>query len=155
MNSVKNANSQSHEWLREINHFLPFRSNGEARHSQIRFLKGTEGGHQRGGPMRWGHRDWWPEMPVMERCHSGLASLLGEWSQEARGLNNHSWEDMDVTHVHLKYVCVLSCFGLVRLFATLQAVAHQAPQSRDSPGKNTGVDCHAPFQGIFLTQGLN
>ena len=52
MNSVKNANSQSHEWLREINHFLPFCSNGEARHSQIRFLKGTEGGHQRGGPMR-------------------------------------------------------------------------------------------------------
>ena len=25
----------------------------------------------------------------------------------------------------------------------------------DSSGKNTGVDCHAPFQGIFLTQGLN
>ena len=26
---------------------------------------------------------------------------------------------------------------------------------RDSPGKNTGVDCHALLQGIFLTQGLN
>ena len=25
----------------------------------------------------------------------------------------------------------------------------------DSPGKNTGVGCHALFQGIFLTQGLN
>ena len=24
-----------------------------------------------------------------------------------------------------------------------------------SPGKNTGVDCHSLFQGIFLTQGLN
>ena len=23
----------------------------------------------------------------------------------------------------------------------------------DSPGKNTGVDCHAVLQGIFLTQG--
>ena len=23
------------------------------------------------------------------------------------------------------------------------------------PGKNTGVDCHALLQGIFLTQGLN
>ena len=61
MNSVKNANSQSHEWLREINHLLPFRSNGETRHGQIRFLKGTEVGHQRGGPMRWGQRDLWPE----------------------------------------------------------------------------------------------
>ena len=25
----------------------------------------------------------------------------------------------------------------------------------DSPGKNTGVGCHALFQGIFLTQGSN
>ena len=25
----------------------------------------------------------------------------------------------------------------------------------DSLGKNTGVDCHALLQGIFLTQGLN
>ena len=25
----------------------------------------------------------------------------------------------------------------------------------DSPGKNTGVDCHALLQGIFPTQGLN
>ena len=26
---------------------------------------------------------------------------------------------------------------------------------RDSPGKNTGVGCHAILQGIFPTQGLN
>ena len=25
----------------------------------------------------------------------------------------------------------------------------------DSPGKNTGLGCHALLQGIFLTQGLN
>ena len=25
----------------------------------------------------------------------------------------------------------------------------------DSPGKNTGVDCHSLLQGIFLTQGSN
>ena len=25
----------------------------------------------------------------------------------------------------------------------------------DSPGKNTGKDCHALLQGIFLTQALN
>ena len=29
------------------------------------------------------------------------------------------------------------------------------PGSSDFPGKNTGVDCHSLFQGIFLTQGLN
>ena len=25
----------------------------------------------------------------------------------------------------------------------------------DSPGKSTGMDCHALLQGIFLTQGSN
>ena len=33
--------------------------------------------------------------------------------------------------------------------------SHQAPLSWDSPGKNTEVGCHAFFQGIILTQGLN
>ena len=34
-------------------------------------------------------------------------------------------------------------------------VAHQAPLSWDSPGKNIGVGCHALLQGIFPTQGSN
>ena len=38
----------------------------------------------------------------------------------------------------------------VRLFATPSSSVHG-----DSPGKNTGVDCYALFQGIFPTQGSN
>ena len=30
-----------------------------------------------------------------------------------------------------------------------------SPVHGDSPGKNTGVVCHALLQGIFLTQGSN
>ena len=52
-------------------------------------------------------------------------------------------------------VCMLSFFSHVQLFATPWTVAHQAPLSMDSPGKNTGVDYHSFVQGIFLTQGLN
>ena len=33
--------------------------------------------------------------------------------------------------------------------------ALQAPLSMESPGKNTGVGCHALLQGIFLIQGSN
>ena len=40
-------------------------------------------------------------------------------------------------------VCVLSHFSRVRLSATLWTAASQAPLSWDSPGKNTGVGCHA------------
>ena len=36
-----------------------------------------------------------------------------------------------------------------------QTVAHQTPLSMDSPGKNTGVDCHSILQETFLTQGSN
>ena len=38
---------------------------------------------------------------------------------------------------------------------TLWTVACQAPLSTGFSSKNTGVDCHALLQGIFLTQGLN
>ena len=34
-------------------------------------------------------------------------------------------------------------------------VAHQAPLFIGFSSKNTGMDCHALFQEIFLTQGLN
>lgn len=42
MNSVENANSQSHEWLREINHLLPLRGNRQPRHCQVGFLEREE-----------------------------------------------------------------------------------------------------------------
>ena len=46
---------------------------------------------------------------------------------------------------------VLSC---LRLFATPQTVARQAPLSTGF-SKNSGVECHFLLQGIFLTQGSN
>ena len=50
---------------------------------------------------------------------------------------------------------MLGRFRCVRFFVTLWTVAHQAPLSWDSPGKNTGMGCHFLLQGIFLTQGSN
>ena len=50
---------------------------------------------------------------------------------------------------------MLSSFSRVRLFVTPWTVARQAPLSRDYPGENTGVGCHALLQELFLTQGLN
>ena len=50
---------------------------------------------------------------------------------------------------------VLCCFSHVRLCATLWSLAHRLLCPWDSPGKNTGVGCHALLQGIFPTQGSN
>ena len=48
--------------------------------------------------------------------------------------------------------CVQSCLTLRN---PRDHIAHQALCPWDSPGKNTGVGCHALLQRIFLTQGLN
>ena len=54
----------------------------------------------------------------------------------------------------IKVLCV-NHFLHVWLFGTLWTIACQAPRPWDSPGKHTGVGCHALFQGIFPTQGSN
>ena len=41
---------------------------------------------------------------------------------------------------------LLSRFSHVRLCATPETAAHQAPHPWDSPGKNTGVGCHFLLQ---------
>ena len=41
---------------------------------------------------------------------------------------------------------LLSHFSRVRLCATPQTAAHQAPRPWDPPGKNTGVGCHFLLQ---------
>ena len=51
--------------------------------------------------------------------------------------------------------CLLSHFSCVRLFVTPWTVGCQTPLSMDSPGRNSGVGCHALLQGSFHTQGLN
>lgn len=84
MNSVKNANSQSHEWLREINHFLPLSCDGEACHSQIRFLKEAERAGQWGAHVRqaWG---------LMTRgCPGGAAQGVMPQTQHISDLENCS-----------------------------------------------------------------
>ena len=49
---------------------------------------------------------------------------------------------------------MLSHFSCVQLFVIhgWQHAKLLCPQ--DSPGKNTGVGCHALLQGIYLTQGI-
>ena len=46
----------------------------------------------------------------------------------------------------LLLLLLLSRFSHVRLYATPQTAAHQAPCPWDSPGKNTGVGCHFLLQ---------
>ena len=46
-------------------------------------------------------------------------------------------------------------FSSVQFFATLWTIGARLSVHWNSPGKNTGVGCHALLQGIFPPQGLN
>ena len=48
--------------------------------------------------------------------------------------------------IELLLQLLLSRFSRVRLCATPQTAAYQAPRPWDSPGKNTGVGCHFLLQ---------
>ena len=47
---------------------------------------------------------------------------------------------------HKAMLLLLSRFSCVRLCATPETAAHQAPRPWDSPGKNTAVACHFLLQ---------
>ena len=53
-------------------------------------------------------------------------------------------------------LCVLRCSIMSDFLQPPRTVALPGSSvHRDSLGKNTGMDCHALLQGLFLTQGLN
>ena len=52
------------------------------------------------------------------------------------------------------FVCAQH-FSCVRLCNPMECKPTRLLCPWDSPGKNTGMGCHALFQRIFLTQGLN
>ena len=60
------------------------------------------------------------------------------------------------THTHTQWniVCLVtqSCSTVCNL---MDCSPPGSSVHGDSPGKNTGVGCHAPIQGIFPTQGSN
>ena len=92
--------------------------------------------------------------------HFCLQSLLGQNCTPSHSHSlSHSFILWKLTSLDLCVImaqgCMLSHFSHVQPFATLWTVAHQAPLSMGSPGKNPGVGCRVLLQGIFLVQGSN
>ena len=64
-----------------------------------------------------------------------------------RGLSEGNFLTEDSYSLRWSSACVLSHFSHVQLFATLWTVVLQVLCPWDSPGKNTGVGCHALLWG--------
>ena len=58
-------------------------------------------------------------------------------------------------HISGVCLCAQSLQSCLTLCDPKDCQPPRLPYPQDSPGKNTGVGCHALLQGIFLTQGSN
>ena len=90
--------------------------------------------------------------------HGSRASLLhGMWDLPEPRIKLMSpctgWQILN--HWITRELPVLSHFSHVRLFVTIRTEPAKLLSPWDSPGKITGVDCHALLQRIFPTQGWN
>ena len=55
----------------------------------------------------------------------------------------------------IKAVCCVCVFSHIRLFCHFMDCSSAGSSQWDFSGKNAGVGCHFPLQGIFPTQGSN
>ena len=94
---------------------------------------------------------------VLQVRHRKVCHLL-DVTQLTNGrarLTSAVWLQSVLLNHHATYVRACSVASVMSDSATQWTVTHQLPLSMGSPGKNTGVGCHALLQGIFLTQGSN
>ena len=111
---------------------------------------------------------WWSEALGRWWDQEGGAPI-----DEIRALSYHSldhtgsliWkhkEEESKNYILLNWVCVCVCVCLCSVASVVfNFLGSHGPGSTrllspwHSPGKNTGVGCHALLQGIFPTRGLN
>ena len=95
-----------------------------------------------------------PDKNTAVGCHFLLQGIF--WT---RGSNPHLLcllhRQMDSLPLHHLSVLCLVAQSCPTLCSPMDCNPTGFSVYGDSPGKNTGMGCHAPLQGIFSTQGLN
>ena len=82
------------------------------------------------------------------RLRNDLVTILLFWVTEQQQQNYYSKGSV----MKMKVLVAQSCLTID------DPICYSPPGSSvhgDSPGKNAGVGCHAPLQGVFPTQGSN
>ena len=77
------------------------------------------------------------------------------WGETLKLCPQHTASQPHRCDLCMRAVCVLSHFSHVRLCDPMDCSPPGSSVHGDSPGKNTGMGCYFPLQGIFPTQGSN
>ena len=101
-------------------------------------------------------RRWHPLKTGDFRCEMGEVCISGIWG----AIQSSAFTRILLTHTSRTLKPLISSVQFSRSVVYDSSWPHglqhaRPPRPWDSPGKNTGVDCHALLQGIFLTQGSN
>ena len=79
--------------------------------------------------------------------------ITGRWILNSEILN---WKNMQIRTKKILHICVyLDAQLCLTLWDPMDWSQPGSSVHGDSPGKNTGLGCHALLQGISPTQGLN
>ena len=96
---------------------------------------------------------------ALKQCHSYLYSPLLIFLNERCWLILTDATKSNIPKTNMDWLHLACVYWVAQLYPTFCNPMHcSLPGSSlhgDSPGKNTGVGCHALFQGIFPTQGSN
>ena len=97
-----------------------------------------------------GTTGWFLHKPIAEDTSKNGSSLQDSCLGNPMGRGAlHPWgcKDLDTTQ-QLNYTHAVLCL-------VVQSFPWGSSIHADSAGKNPGVGCHGPLQGVFLTQGQN
>ena len=143
------------EWLKGLKsrpkHILPTQTHFRVKGSEKIFLTSRNKKHVEATNLVPNTTDFKPKTLITDK--EGQCIMI-------KGLNSPRYSDYEYSYTQhqgtqIYTLCVLSCFSRVQLCGTPWTVALGSSVHEDSPGKNTGVDCHALLQGNFATQGSN
>ena len=113
----------------------------------LQFMCSWKGGHDLGTEQQHAYYSYWA-VRILLLVYRQLSMEDSPWAESVYTTYFHNWELF--WYESVKVLVAQSCSTLCDPMEPARLLCPWG-----FPGENTGVGCHFPLQGIFLTQGSN